>query len=628
MADQESPLRKLEAELYSGAPNEPEERSRLHRTAARASSSWGNTSAPKPSSSSSMKLPSSWYKKFFVGAVLFCVVALLFAVVTFIRGGNNVSSKLVTVNVLGKTFADGGEELPLQIEIGNKNATSLELAKLVVEYPLGSATDPNAKGRIERTIGTIKAGEQKIEDINLQLFGAEGTQQAVTARLEYRVSGSNAIFEQQGSLVIALRSSPLRIAVAAPETTIPNQEITYTVTVTSNATEVLPRILLSAQYPEGFKVTKLEPEALAQDSIWDLGDLTPGSTRDIKITGTMKGVRGEEKIVRFAIGAGASKGREIATVYQTLAQQTTLADAFLDAALVINDQDQEELSVGAGTQLTGKVEWKNTLPVAITNGEISVSLSGTAYEKQGVSVQQGFFDSAQNRIVWSSAQVPALSRIDPGESGTLTFGIVPRPLSGSGGVISAPTMILSTTVKGVQEGGTPLSGAGIDQATVKFSSDVRIDTKTLHSTGPIQNTGPIPPRAEQATTYTLVWTVSNTSNQIRDAVVKATLPTYVTWKGAVSPQGSSVSYNSVTREVSWQIGDLDRGIGFAGAPAKEIAFQISATPSSAQIGNLIDLSSRLTLEGVDGFTNLPVSAARAQHTTGLTGEGTNGRVAP
>jgi len=66
-------------------------------------------------------MKTSMFKKFFIFSMIFFVLAVGFASYMFFIGGNTVSNENIDISVLGNAFTAGGEELPLQIEIINKN---------------------------------------------------------------------------------------------------------------------------------------------------------------------------------------------------------------------------------------------------------------------------------------------------------------------------------------------------------------------------------------------------------------------------------------------------------------------------------------------------------------------------
>jgi len=123
------------------------------------------------------------------------------------------------------------------------------------------------------------------------------------------------------------------------------------------------------------------------------------------------------------------------------------------------------------------------------------------------------------------------------------------------------------------------------------------------STGPFTNTGPLPPVAEKATTYTIHWSLVNSSNKIEGAEVRASIPLYVTFLNNIYPSGESVSFDSQSGEILWNIGSIPAGIGLTG-PAKEVSFQVSLLPSVTQVGDAPTIISESVLRGLDTFTRV------------------------
>ena len=82
----------------------------------------------------------------------------------------------------------------------------------------------------------------------------------------------------------------------------------------------------------------------------------------------------------------------------------------------------------------------------------------------------------------------------------------------------------------------------------------------------------------------------------------------------------SFSYDSVSRTVSWNIGDIAKGGKTQGA------FQISITPSTSQSGTAPLLTGALSFSGYDRFAGVQISASADPSSTetpqdaGYTGE--------
>ena len=130
----------------------------------------------------------------------------------------------------------------------------------------------------------------------------------------------------------------------------------------------------------------------------------------------------------------------------------------------------------------------------------------------------------------------------------------------------------------------------------------------MHASGPFSNTGPIPPRANQATTYTILLSVQGGGNAVAGGVLSTVLPSYVTYTGLTTGTGT-FSYDAGAHTVTWNTGDLAQGTSAQGA------FQVSVTPSTSQKGSAPPLTSILSFSGYDRFAGVQVSATANPVTT-------------
>nr|MBP9711837.1 hypothetical protein [Candidatus Paceibacterota bacterium] len=187
----------------------------------------------------------SFFKKFFIFSLFFFFLTLGYAAYTFFAGGNTVSNDNIDIAILGNTFTAGGEELPLQIAITNKNSSALELVDLVIEYPKSSSgglTGETERNRI--SLGTIPAGTVRNENIKIILYGEQGSVRPVRVSIEYRVEGSNAIFIKDKLYQVNINSTPVNLSVNAPLSISPNQDLSMDVTATLNSPKALNGVLL------------------------------------------------------------------------------------------------------------------------------------------------------------------------------------------------------------------------------------------------------------------------------------------------------------------------------------------------------------------------------------------------
>jgi len=565
-------IEKTENDLYqSKKPPSLRRRARLRDHVVDISSDWedaGKTFSEKTSSMKSSIKKTSFFKKLFIFSGIFLFGALGFAVYTFLGGGNTVSAGNIDLVVGGKTFVDGGEEFELQLELTNRNSAPLSFAELIIEYAEGSTELGDTPVRIRTPLERIPAGGSLLETQTLRLFGEEGSQRSIRVALEYRIEGSNAIFIKEVPYLVTLRSSPIQLSVNLPELVIPNQEIPATITLRSNATTVLQDIVLQIEYPQDVTLVKSEPE-IEQGNIWNIGDISPGQSKEISLVLLANAVPGQEKILRVRVGTKASSQNEIfAAILNSALTPFFLQSAFLDTTITLMGQSTGVVPIGNSGRISGSVSWRNTLGAPIQDASIRLHIQD---DKNVITLptvmggSAGFFDSNSMTIIWDKTRDSSLARVSADQSGTVNFSFELKSLVGSGNtVIQNPEILFSVDVQGVDtsQGTLVRDVKNVSSLSSRVNTNIALATKTLYHSGPFQNTGAMPPRVGQKTTYTVQWLISNTANQTRETEVRAKLPLYVNWEGATNPSDGTITYNTPTREVIWKPDVVSLGSGF------------------------------------------------------------------
>ncbi len=555
-------------------------------------------------------LKTSMFKKFFIFSIVFFVFALGYASYVFFADNNTVSNDNIDILVKGNTFTPGGEEYPLSFEIVNRNNTVLDLVDLVLEYPKGSQASLSSDSEHLRvSLGTIPAGGIKNESLKLVLFGERGSTRQIKISLEYRVEGSNAIFVKEEFHEVTINSTPLNLSVDAPLEVTSGQEIGLNIKAASNATKSVSKILLEVGYPIGFQFIKATPAPSFGSNIWNLGDLAPGTERNVSILGKMVDVfDGEEKVFRVWGGPQSPTGKSLIGVFFSSGEHTMLVKKpSIEVKLSINGVSQREYAVNSKTSVQGQVYWRNNLETKINNLAIRAKISGNAVNRRTITSERGFYDSLRDLIIWDKNGESELAEVAPGDYGTVSFSLSPLPLFGAtSGIIVSPVINIDISATGEQalSGGT-VELSNKESKAIKIISDVGLSTKAFYYSGPFTNTGPIPPKAEQNTTYTITWSLSNTANNISKGEVHTTIPAWIRFTGLSAPGAEDLSYNSATREIIWSVGSIGKGTGITGA-AREVSFQVEFTPSLSQVGTLPILVNETVLTGHDDFANVDV----------------------
>jgi hypothetical protein len=583
---------------------------------------WAEKGEAFRNSSVNFFLKTSLLKKFFFFSVSFFVLALGYASYMFFAAGNTVSNDNIEISILGNAFTAGGEELPLQIGITNKNNSPLELVDLVVEYPRGSSGDLSSDTeRVRESIGSIPAGGVKNINKKIIIFGEQNSVRPIRVFIEYRVEGSNAIFIKDKLYEVTINSTPINLSVEAPATASPNQDISLNIKATLNATSPVSKILLRVDYPVGFEFTSAKPAPSYGNNVWDLGDLPPGAERDIEISGKMRDVfDGEDKIFHIKSGSQSSADKSvIGVVFNSMAKTVVIKKSSIEARLYIDNVYAREYATDSRTPVYAEIHWANNLETNINDLEIRAKIIGNAVDRKTISARQGFYNSSRDEIIWDKNSTNGFDEVNPGDSGVVTFSVLPLSLfSASAGMLVEPSIKIEVVVAGKQA----LSGYELttltnsESAVVKVISDVGFATKILHYSGPFKNTGFIPPKVEQETSYTVVWSLTNTANNISKGVVRTTLPSWVTFGGSVSPPSEDLAFNTSTKEITWNAGNVPKGTGIT-TPSREVAFNIILTPSLSQVGNTPTLVNDAVLTGHDDFANVNIRIVKVSLTTRL-----------
>lgn len=607
-SDKKSPLNRVEKSLYSREDRFGESpRHEVHAKDARVPDEWKEEEAPHHEEvKENMKKARKAYSWIFVAALGFFLVAAVIGGFTLFGGRNFVSVQNVDILIEGPSSVAGGDTLALNVSVVNRNTTGIELVELIAEYPEGTKDPENPEkdlGKVRVPMGNIGSNSVAQKSLRSIMFGPEGMGREIKFSAEYRTAGSNAIFYKEKPYRIAISSSPVLVSIDALSKVLGGQISDMTITVASNTASPMKDLLLSLEYPFGFKVVSATPAPAYGQNVWRIGDLAPGTKRTIAIKYSLEGQDGEEKVVHASAGVQSTANeREIATTVITRDHTLTIERPFLalDVAL---DGERQDLAATPGKSVRAEVLWQNNSAGRITGARIQAKLSGNVLDKTSVSVDDGgYYDSQTNTVIWEAGRADGLDSMPPGESGRVGFSFSSvASIPGESVINPLISVSASASASRVDENGAPQEVLAASGRSVKLVSNLSLSSRVLRSQGPISNSGPIPPKVDQTTTYTVVWTVTNTSNSITGARVEATLPPYVTWTGVISPSDASITYNPTGGGIVWNVGALPRNAA-VGSGAKQVAFQVSLKPAANQVGTAPDLVSQASITGTDTFT--------------------------
>lgn len=566
----------------------------------------------------------SFVRKIFVFSILFFLLASGVAAFVFFGGMNSVSTKNVDIKITGPISVGGGQEASFDISIINDNNVGLNSASLLVEYPTSTRSVDDLSKELSKerfALGTIKAGESYNQNIKAVFFGEKDSLKQLKISLEYRVENSSALFYKEKIYDVSISSAPIIITPTYPKEVNSGQEISFNLEIVSNSKDKINDLLINVEYPFGFVFKESSPVPSFNKNIWKFSSLNSGEKKVILIKGNIIGQDNEEKVFRINAGsANKDDERVISVPLAQLMESILIKKSFIGLDIFVGGENGNLVTQG-GSQVATEFTVRNNLPSELFNTSVSVVFRGAAFDKLSViPSNDGFFQSLNNTISWDKRSVTEFSEMPPGSQKELSFRLIPLLYSN----ITAgakPEIEITITAKGerILESGSVEQVSATEIRKITLGTDINLSAKVVRSVGNIENSGPIPPKVDQPTTYTIVWGVSNSFNQISNVEVRAVLPSYVKWTNIKSPANEIISYNEVTKEVVWNVGSVLPNTGF-GSSKKEVQFQLEFLPSSSQIGQSPAISGQAVLSGLDKITGQKISAKANAVTINFSGD--------
>lgn len=556
-----------------------------------------DTQADTAQQPATAKKPRRHYRSFILlGSFLIFLFITLASSAYIYFGGNQISSENIQLNISGQSTLGGGEVMSLQIALANNNPVPIESATLILKYPTGTRSVGDAPRNLyeERIpLEDIAPGNSKSLPVEVAIFGEENAEKEISATLEYRTNGSNGTFYKDSApFMFRISSSPVVLSIASVNKVASGQLVDVTVTAVSNASTPLNDILITAEYPNGFKYESASQAPIFGQNVWRIDQLLPEEKESITIKGIVTGLTQESLQIKFAAGPPNPENKySINAALADARAEFTIERPFIDVAVAIAGQTEGVAVLSQDKDTTVKVDIINTLDETVYDMVVEVVPEGNALDENSVRGNKGFYDSNTNSVRWEVANNPSFSEINPGDKRTLEFIVY----QGEQKTTSAFDLTVNVYARRVAESSAAELLVGTMTREGKYSSSVTLGSQAGRNVGRFGDAGPVPPQVGETTTYTLTLVAQAGANNMNNAVVNTALPVYVNWLDAYEAEGK-VTYNTVSKKLEWAIGDITSG------QRKELNFQVSIQPSTSQVGKTPVLLNQQRMKANDQFT--------------------------
>ncbi|MCX6790585.1 MAG: hypothetical protein NTV62_00110, partial [Candidatus Gribaldobacteria bacterium] len=332
-----------------------------------------------------------------------------------------------------------------------------------------------------------------------------------------------------------------------------------------------------------FEFVSAQPQALDEKE-WKINTLSQAEGGRISITGKLTEKAGVQKTFRAKLGV--VKDGELVILKET-AQALEIASANLFISQLINGSPS--YSANTGDYLHYEIFFKNIGKKSIEKEAIVVKLEGSLFDLTSFRSDKASKGESDDTAIWDWKDVANLRLLNPGEEGKVDFWI--RVKDGASQVGGNPVLTDTISLSGMEK-----------VFTTKVNSSVEIIEKVNYEEDIFGNSGPLPLEGGTLTTFTVIWQIKNTWNNLANAKVKSKLPDYVALTGKIFPETANrFTFDSTSREIIWNLGDVNAFYGLNSTST--LAFQIEVTPPVGKnLANLV-LINETSFLGQDKNTN-------------------------
>ncbi len=520
------------------------------------------------------------------------ILAVIIGLAGYWKYRENVYSKeVLKLEILGPTETTLLQEIEYAVKYKNNGNFNLEEAKLVFECPknslecsvAGKEKSPEEKKslRKEFSLSTIYPGEEKIIRLKTRLLGKENETKEAKATISYRPKNLKALYDSSTTFTTQIKQVLLNFEFDFPSKAESGRELKFSLNYFSNLDYPLSNIGVKVEYPSGFQFLESKPQSLEKTD-FEIKSLNKTEGGRIEINGLLTGNAGEQKIFRAVFGIW-KEGEFI--VLKEAMRGVEIIEPSLYISQIINGKPDYFAQIG--DFLHYEIYFRNLGTKPFENLSLIAKLKGGLFDLSNIKSDSGENTSGDNTIVWDWKKVPELKFLDSGKEGKIEFWVNlksdEQPGPGENPSVTDEIIFPGQTKK---------------EFLTKINSKLILTQKGYIDDEIFGSPGPLPPRVGEKSYFTVVWQVENFYNKIGNAKVKAVLSPLAELTGKIFPENAALTFDSNSRELLWQIGDLEPGT----EKKVQLAFQLALNLKEAERFSTL-LMTPAEISGEDKWTN-------------------------
>jgi hypothetical protein len=534
---------------------------------------------------------------------IFILLLLLIGGLLYWNFRKNVYSKeVLKLEILGPNEIAVGQEVEFIVRYKNNGDFRLEEPELIFEPPENSLKDDQiAKREVlgkDKLGEAIYPGEENSLSFKLKIFGKEGEVKSAKATMSFRPKNLKARYSANTSFSIQIKSVPITFEFDLPSKIENGKTLNFKLDYFSNLNSPLTDLRVQVEYPQSFEFFSSSPQSIEKTE-WEIPVLNKAEGGRIEIQGKILGEIGKVEIFKARLGI-LRENQFI--VLKEIEKGVEIIKPSIFLRQEINGNPQYVAAPGEWLHYT--IYFKNIGDEEMTNLFLISKLEGDAFDFNTIKSDLGECKPGDDSVIFDWRKVPKLQYLAPTDEGKVDFWI---KLKDDLGNVKNPVLKNKVFILQMKE-----------EFVTRISSKIEVVQKGFYYDEVFGNSGPIPPRVGETTTYTILWQVKNYYSDLKNVKVRAKLPEYVSLTGKIFPEemASKFSFDPNSREIVWSLGDLERWKGVFSSPIS-IAFQIAFSPTESQKGQTPEIIGEIKASGEDTWTEKILEATSTPITTAL-----------
>jgi len=413
--------------------------------------------------------------------------------------------------------------------------------------------------------------------------------------------GFNPLFEKKFSFSYTLEPS-IQLTVSFPSKINLGQEIDVGLSAKNLATKEFSNLKVILPDNLIFK----ENESLKKEgekTIWQIDKLLPQEEKKETVKAVSKGEIGQTNLEFVATGNNGGQSFSLSKIDE----QILVEKPDVSLNIKINNKEGEEMIYSWGEMVPVSILYQNNSEVDLKNFRIKLALSDLSplnLEKIKLSLEP-----SDKEVIFDKETNSDFLNIKAKTSGQVDFNLFLKDkLSAAAERIKEGKIVLKASSDYLPDNLLEKKeriNLGEKETTIKIRTNLKLTAESRYYSDdylpvPIGE-GPLPFRVGEETKVWLFFRLKNTSNPIKDLVVKTILSPKITWLNIKEASTGSIFYNEETREISWQVDRLDsyQGESYSLLEAK---VEITVKPEATDVNKVIPFTSKIDYTAQDEFT--------------------------